>query len=67
MLYSVPLRGPRRVVVDTKHEPGLVGELLDLPEPHARRSSHHRRYMSLETLADLSDDPQISKQAIPAA
>src|SRR6266702_2235206 len=35
VLYSVPLRCTWRVVVDTKHEPRLVGELLqlDLPQP----------------------------------
>src|SRR5438874_12324209 len=38
VLYSVPLRRAWRVVVDTKHETGLVGELLQLylPQPHAR-------------------------------
>src|SRR5450631_4386126 len=38
VLYSVPLRCARRVVVDTKHEPRLVGELLqlDLPQSYAR-------------------------------
>jgi len=36
MLYSVPLRGARRVVMDVEREAGGVGELLqlDLPQPH---------------------------------
>src|SRR6266540_1700712 len=38
LLDPVPLRGARRIVVDVEHEPGLVGELLqlDLPQPDAR-------------------------------
>ena len=37
VLYSVPLRRARRVVVNVEGEPRLVGELLqlDLPQPHA--------------------------------
>src|SRR6476646_378594 len=37
MLDLVPLRGPRRIVMDVERKPRLVGELLQLglPEPHA--------------------------------
>ena len=38
VLYSVPLRGARWIVVHVKHEAGLVGEFLQLhfPEPYTR-------------------------------